>query len=104
MKKLEIIFEAFLKDAVGNLAFPVGFINCSLFFREGSSGSESSYQQQSNSTDELDLKEEQECRMAESIVHEIEKNWIMAKMPWLPMIREVSLQMNYFFFYFYLFV
>jgi len=31
MKKLEIIFEAFLKDAVEHLAFPIGFINCSLF-------------------------------------------------------------------------
>lgn len=44
--------------------------NSSIFFREDSPGSQRSHQ--SNSSDRLDLKEEQERRITEAINHEIE--------------------------------
>ncbi|PHZ07831.1 uncharacterized protein RHIMIDRAFT_270984 [Rhizopus microsporus ATCC 52813] len=69
LKKLDIIFEACLKDAVEYLAASTGVINSNLFFRKDSPGSEYSYQ--SNSSDELDL-EEQERRITECIDQQIE--------------------------------
>lgn len=69
LKKLEIMFEACVRDAVEYLAPPIGTINSNLFFREDSPGSECSYQ--SNNSYELDLEEEQERRITESIDREI---------------------------------
>ncbi|KAI8883881.1 hypothetical protein K501DRAFT_248809 [Backusella circina FSU 941] len=68
LKKLEIIFEACLKDAVEYLAAPISAINSNLFFREDSPGSECSYE--SDTSDEFEL-EEQERRKTEYIDQEI---------------------------------
>jgi hypothetical protein len=70
LKKLEIIFEACLRDAVEYLAPPIGVINSNLFFREDSPGSECSHQ--SDSSNKLILEEDQERHITESIDHEIE--------------------------------
>ncbi|RCI05842.1 hypothetical protein CU098_012750 [Rhizopus stolonifer] len=61
LKKLEIIFEACLKDAVEYLTAPIGITNSNLFFREDSLGSECSYK--SNISDELELKEQERRKM-----------------------------------------
>lgn len=68
LKKLEIIFETCLKDAVEYLAAPIGVTNSNLFFREDSPGSECSHE--SNTSDELEL-EEQERRITECIDQQI---------------------------------
>ncbi|KAI7903415.1 uncharacterized protein BX663DRAFT_434122 [Cokeromyces recurvatus] len=68
LKKLEIIFETCLKDAVEYLAAPIGVTNSNLFFREDSPGSECSYE--SNTSDELELKE-QERRITKCIDRQI---------------------------------
>lgn len=69
MKKLEIIFETCLKDAVEYLAAPIGVVNSNLFFREDSPGSD--FTHESNTSDELEM-EEQERRITESIDEQIQ--------------------------------
>ncbi|CEP19754.1 hypothetical protein [Parasitella parasitica] len=68
LKKLEIIFETCLKDAVEYVTAPIGVTNSNFFFGEDLSGSECSHK--SNTNDELEL-EEQERRITESIDQQI---------------------------------